>query len=122
MKNHRRRDRVAMRYEFESDTTGVTNLVVRDRWSSEARDAWDQRRADGLVLNHARGFTGDLTFLHGLRVRRLQVTARDVEDLLPVYASAETLEVLSIATARTSVLDLSRLPRLRSLSVENWAR
>lgn len=92
-----------------------TDVVVTGDWSPRAEAELQSGHADGLVLNYARGFRErSLDFLLGLPVRRLNILARTIKDLHPIYSLSETLEDLQLQTAPTEVrLDL--LPRVLSL-------
>lgn len=110
-----------MNFILEQTPEGV-DLVVTGDWSHEARAALLAGRADGLVLNYARGFRErDLQFVAGLPLRRLHVLARTIGDLAPVYGLAETLESLRVQTDPQAVIELERLPLLRMLSA-NWSQ
>lgn len=106
-------------FELEETSEGV-DLVVTGTWSQPAAQTFRDSRADGLVLNYARGFreTG-LELVAGLPISRLTVLARTIEDLTPVYSLASTLTDLSVVSSGRAALDLARLPRLRKLSA-SW--
>ncbi|XGX78366.1 hypothetical protein LQK93_01154 [Terrabacter sp. BE26] len=73
------------------------DLVVTGDWSRAAREALESVRADGLVLNYARGFREQpIDFIEGLPIRKLDLLARSVTDLSPVYSLAPTLEELRV--------------------------
>jgi hypothetical protein len=110
-----------MNFILEQTPEGV-DLVVTGDWSPQARDALLAGRADGLVLNYARGFRErDLQFVAGLPLRLLHVLARTIGDLAPVYGLAETLESLRVQTDPRAVIELERLPLLRVLSA-SWSQ
>jgi hypothetical protein len=78
-------------------------------------------QADGLVLNYALGYRErTLDFLRPWPVRRLQVLARTITNIEPVYRMAETLEDLSLTTAPAAAVDCARLPHLHGIWAENW--
>ena len=106
-------------YVLEEEPEGRT-LVVTGRWSGAAAQALARGEADGLVLNYARGFSGDdLEFLdEGLGIRRLKLLDRGISDLGPIARLGNSLEELSVQAAEDAELDLSALPRLRSLAGE----
>lgn len=102
------------------ETPEGRTLVVTGLWSEGAAQALMRREADGLVLNHARGFSGSLDLLDdGWQLRRLSVLDRSIIDLDPI-GRLTTLEKLSVQAAPDALLDLEPLPRLLSVSAE-WA-
>ena len=110
-----------MNFVLEQTPVGV-DLVLTGDWSPQARDALLEGRADGLVLNYAKGFhERDLQFAAGLPIRRLHVLARTLDDLSPVHSLAETLESLRVQTDPQAVIELERLPLLRALSA-SWSQ
>ncbi len=110
-----------MTFTLETTPEGV-DLVVTGEWSPYARACLVAGRADGLVLNYARGYRGeDLKFLAGLPVRRLHLLARTVTDLSPVYGLADKLVSLRVQSDPRALIELERLPMLRVLSA-NWAQ
>lgn len=110
-----------MSFELERTPDGV-DLVVTGDWSPAATAALMDGRADGMVLNYARGFrTHDLAFLRGLPVRRLHLLARTVSDLSAVYWLAGGLVSLRVQSDPRAVIELDRLPLLRSVSA-TWAQ
>ena len=81
------------------------------------RDAFIASGADGLIANYARGFIGDdLEFVRGLPLRRLDVLARTITDLSPVYDLSGSLEELRVQAGSGTRIDLAAMPRLRALS------
>lgn len=106
-------------YVLEEEPEGRT-LVVTGRWSGRTAQALARGEADGLVLNYARGFSnGNLEFLdESLGVRRLKLLDRGISDLGPITRLGDSLEALSVQAAEDAELDLSALPRLRSLAGE----
>jgi internalin A len=103
-------------FALEQTPDGV-DVVVTDVWSADAEACLTHGRADGLVLNYARGYRGkDLTFLVGLPVRRLHVLARTVTDLSPVYGLADELVSLRVQSDPRATIELERLPLLQTLS------
>jgi internalin A len=105
-----------LNFTLESAPGGI-DLVVTGDWSPAARSQLVEGSADGLVLNYARGFRErDLTFLAGLPVRRLHVLARTIKDLSPVYSLADKLESLQVQTDARALIELERLPSLRTLA------
>ena len=110
-----------MTFVLEQTPEGV-DVVVTGDWSPQAHDAILTGRADGLVLNYAKGFRErDLQFVAGLPLRRLHVLARTIGDLSPVYGLSETLESLRVQTAPQARIELDRLPLLRVLSA-TWSQ
>lgn len=92
------------------------DLVVTGEWTAATERALRWKRVDGLVLNYARGFTEkNLEFLEGLRLRRLHILARTLDDLTPVHALSASLEELSVEVGSRATLDLEQLPMLRVL-------
>ena len=58
-----------MSFVLEPRGQGV-DLVVTGDWSPAAREALESGRADGLVLNYARGFREQpIDFINGLPIR-----------------------------------------------------
>jgi hypothetical protein len=107
-------------FELEKGPEGTT-LVVTGDWTEEQASMLASGQADGLVLNYARGFRErSLAFLELWPIQRLHILARTIKDVEPVYRLAETLQELGLTTSPQATLDCARLPRLRSLSVENW--
>jgi hypothetical protein len=108
-------------YVLEESDRGW-DVVVTGPWSEGAAQALVAGRADGLVLNYARGFVGhDLDFLAGgLPVRRLEVLHRGITDLSPIERIGSSLEALNVQPADDAELDLSPLERLTSLAAEWW--
>ncbi len=107
-------------FVLEHEAAGTT-LVVTGDWTDEAASVLTNGDADALVLNYARGFREQsLGFLDAWPIRRLQVLARTIDDVEPVYRLAETLEDLSLTISPRASVDCARLPRLRSVWVENW--
>jgi len=103
------------------DGTDSRTLVVTGDWTGRAAKALRAGDADGLILNYARGYREpDLTFLEDWPLRRLQVLARTVTDIEPIYRLADTLEDLDLTTAPGAIIDLGRFPRLRSVGTEDW--
>jgi hypothetical protein len=106
-------------YVFE-DTSKGRNLVVTGRWSSDAEDALVRGKADGLVLNYARGFgEASLEFLaSGWGVRRLKILDHEIVDLEPVGRLGDSLQSLSVEADAGAALDLGALPHLRWVASE----
>lgn len=108
-----------MSFILEPRDHGV-DLVVTGDWSPVAREALQAGRADGLVLNYARGFREQpIDFIEGLPIRKLDLLARSVSDLSPVYSLASTLEELRVESDPRAQVDLENLPRLRTLAA-SW--
>ena len=108
-----------MTFEIERTSQGV-DLVVTGEWSSAAREALLAGRADGLVLNYAKGFREQpIDFVEGLPIRKLDLLARSVKDLSPVHSLASTLEELRVESDPRAQVDLENLPRLRTLAA-SW--
>jgi hypothetical protein len=102
------------------DGPGGADLVVTGEWSSTAHEAIVDGLADGLVLNYARGFQEQsIDFIYGLPIKRLNLLARTVHDLSPVYSTAAVLEELRVQCDPSAVIELERLPHLRRLSA-SW--
>jgi len=111
----------AVSWMLEDEPQGTT-LVVTGPWSEEPAEVLASRRADGLTLNYARGFSGaSLEFLDARwQLRRFHLLDRSIVDLSPVGRLGGSLEELSIEAAQTAELDLARLTRLRTLSGPWW--
>jgi len=109
-------------YVLEDTPEGRT-LVVTGRWSSEAEDALVRGKADGLVLNYARGFceTNLELLAAGLGVRRLDILDRKIVDLEPIGRLCDSLQELSVEADPRAELDLGALPHLRSIAGE-WGQ
>lgn len=104
-------------FELENSPDGI-NLVVTGAWTSAAEATIRDQGVDGLVLNYARGFNErTLDFLVGLPIARLEIMARTLTDLSPLYSLAPTLTHLALTTGRAPV-DLGLLPRVVSLHAE----
>ncbi len=96
-------------------------LVVTGDWTDRAARVLRSGQADGLILNYARGYRErSLDFLQDWPLRRLEVLARTIKDIEPIYRMAATLEHLSLTTAPTTSVDCARLPTLVGLWVEAW--
>jgi hypothetical protein len=96
-----------------------TDLVVTGDWSPATAKALSRGKADGLVLNYAKGYRErSLEFLQDWPLRRIRILARTITDLAPVYRMAATLESISVITAPRAPLDLARLPKLTHLGAE----
>lgn len=107
-----------MTFTLEETPEGV-DLVVTGAWSQEAAARLVSGEADGLVLNYARGYReADLSFIRGLPVRRLNLLARTVTDLAPIYGVAGQLESLSVQSDPRALIELDRLPALRAVSAD----
>ncbi len=107
---------------IHDDENGRSLDVVGD-WTPRAAAVLARGEVDGLILNYARGFRErSLDFLQDWPLRRLTILARTISDLKPIYRLAGTLEYLSLASSDKAKLDLTRLPRLKHLSCENWAQ
>ena len=111
----RRRD-----YVLETSAEG-RSLVVTGPWSHKAAGILASGKADGLVLNYARGFCErSLALLDSAwPVRRLQILDRSIIDLEPIERLGE-LESLSVQAAASATLDLGALPKLRCVAGD-WA-
>lgn len=108
-------------YELLQTDAGV-DLIVKGAWTSECQDIIEGGAADGLVLNYALGFAEpDLDFLGDWPIARLNILARYVSDLTPVYRLARTLRQLDVLTAPSASLDLSRLRNVQVISAD-WHR
>lgn len=109
-----------MSFVLEPRADQGVDLVVTGDWSMAAREALVTGRADGLVLNYAKGFREQpIDFIEGLPIRKLDLLARSVSDLSPVYSLASTLEELRIESDPRAVVDLENLPRLKTLAA-SW--
>ena len=71
-------------------------------------------------MNYARGFREQpIDFLEGLSIRKLNLLAQSVNDLTPVYSLASSSQELRVQSYPHAVLQLERLPRLRTLAA-SW--
>jgi hypothetical protein len=113
------RARASANFVIEETAEG-RNLVVTGDWTAAAVKALLGGSADGLILNYARGYRErSLGFLQeAWPVRRLQILARTIKDLTPVYRLAGTLESLIVDTSPGAILDLRELPHLTRLAAE----
>lgn len=69
-------------------------LVVTEPWTAQSGRIFEERRAHRLVLNYALRFNEPtLDFLRGLPIRELEVIARRLTTLEPIYSLAPTLEI-----------------------------
>lgn len=110
-----------MTYKLEATDQGM-DLVVTGDWTPEATNAIEQGRADGVVLNYARGYRSrDLNFLRDLPLRRLHLIDRAATDLTPVTYLAQTLTSLRVQSDPGAVIPLEALSALRILSAE-WGQ
>src|SRR2546425_12695307 len=92
-------------FDIDENPKGRT-LVVTSDWTIETANAI-RAGVDGLTLNYARGYhERDLKFLDHLPVRRLNILARTIKDLTPVYSLAKSLEQLDIEIAPGIPVDL----------------
>ncbi|MFZ2504552.1 MAG: hypothetical protein WAW88_17960 [Nocardioides sp.] len=108
-----------MSFVLEPRGQGV-DLVVTGDWSPAAREALESGRADGLVLNYAKGFREQpIDFINGLPIRKLDLLARSVSDLSPVYSLGSTLQELRVQSDPRAVIELEGLPRVRTLAA-SW--
>src|SRR5205085_11165475 len=108
-------------FRVEETDAGAT-LVVTGSWSEQAERVLQSGRADGLDLNYTKGFHDtDLGFIRAWPLTRLAILARTIKDVTPIYAVSSTLESLSVQSAPTATIDLTRLPSLTSLSAD-WAQ
>lgn len=119
--------------ELESNTQGSGFIIRSDNgcrtmdvtgdWSPSASRVLARGEVDGLTLNYARGFRErDLEFLQEWPLRRVTILARTISDLEPLYRLAGTLENLDLVSSDRAALDLSRFPRLKHVSCENWSQ
>ena len=101
------------------EPAGRLDFDLRSAWTPRTRKAFLDSGADGLIANYARGFIGhDLEFIRGLPIRRLDVLARTITDLAPIYEVAGSLDQLHVQTGPMTRIDLAALPGLRALSCE----
>src|SRR4051794_29161949 len=106
-----------MTFKLQAAPPDGVDLIVTGEWSRQAEACLREGHADGLILNYARGYReSSLDFLSGLPVRRLDILARSVADLSPVYSLAETLVALHVQTDPQATIELERLPHLQELS------
>lgn len=109
-----------MSFVLEPRADQGVDLVVSGDWSMAAREALLTGRADGLVLNYAKGFREQpIDFIAGLPIRKFDLLARSVGDLSPVYSLGSTLEELRVQSDPRAAIDLDNLPRLRTLAA-SW--
>lgn len=110
-----------MNFVLERNSAGV-DLVLTGKWSKAAEVCIADGRADGLILNYARGFgERNLDFVQGLPLRRLDVLARTLTDVTPVYSLGASLRALHIQSDPLAEIELDRLPELRELSAD-WGQ
>lgn len=99
------------------DHDGRLDFDLQGAWSPRMREAFVASGADGLVANYARGFVGhDLEFIRDLPLRRLNVLARTIRDLSPIYDLSDSLQELHVQAGSMTRIDLAALPHLRVLS------
>ncbi|MEU8234392.1 hypothetical protein AB0C12_32800 [Actinoplanes sp. NPDC048967] len=107
-------------FAIEPDPSGDV-LVVAGGWTAEISAVLASGRVRGLVLNYARGFRErDLEMLRPWPIERLDVLARTLTDLTPIYRLAGTLRELSVTSSPRAALDCARLPNLTSLIASDW--
>ena len=109
-------------FRLESAHGGGTDLVVTGEWTPAARRAIEDGRADGLVLNYAKGFRGEsIDFIRDLPIRKLDLLARWIDDLTPIHSLAPTLTELRVESAPHAKIDLQNLAKLTTLA-SNWTQ
>jgi hypothetical protein len=110
---------MAESFTIEQDESGRV-LVVRGDWTPDAERLIERGRVDGLRLNYALGYRErSLDFLRAWPLRSIEILARTVDDLSPVYRLAGTLKELHVTTSPRARIDLALLPHLSSLSA-SW--
>ena len=108
-----------MTFRLERTPAGV-DVVVTGNWCPKARAALVNGKADGLVLNCARGFCEpDLEFLRGLPVRRLDIICHWLTDFSPLYTLGDCLVSLGVTRSPKARIDLAQFPLLTELHA-NW--
>jgi hypothetical protein len=113
---------VAQGYVVVPTADGHVDFDLQTAWTPEILRAFVDSGADGLIANYARGFIDhDLEFIRSLHLRRLDVLARTITDLSPVYDLAQTLEQLRVQAGTRTRIDLAELPNLRGLSC-SWSQ
>jgi internalin A len=97
-------------------------VVVTGDWSRSAEEALSWPDVTGLTLNYAAGFRErSLDFVGEWPIQQLNILARTIDDLSPVYRLAGTLERLSVQSSPRATIDLRQLPWLTAVSAE-WAQ
>jgi internalin A len=106
-------------YAFEREDDAKT-LVVTGPWSDNVSELLRAGKADGLTLDHAKGFqASDLSFLSGeWGICRLNLLDRSISDLTPIARLGAALSDLSVEAAPDAELDLSAHPHLHALAGE----
>ncbi|MGD0833946.1 MAG: hypothetical protein ABSA40_05900 [Candidatus Dormibacteria bacterium] len=105
-------------YTIERTPAG-NNVVVIGDWTPGAAVPLMDGRADGLVLNYAKGFKsgGSLDFMTSdLPVARLYLLDRGIEDPTPIANLGQHLCHVSLAIAPGVELDLKLTPNVRSVA------
>lgn len=107
---------------YIDQTPNGANLVLTGEWAAQAEQCVRRGEATGLVLNYARGFRErSLEFLTGLPLMRLDILARTISDIDPIYSLSETLQELHLDVDSRVEVDLRALPKLVSLSAD-WGQ
>lgn len=107
-------------FRLEPARGGGTDLVVTGEWTPAARRAIEDGRADGLVLNYAKGFRGEsIDFIRDLPIRKLDLLARWIDDLGPIHSIGSSLRELRIQSHPKALIDISTLPHLEILAI-SW--
>lgn len=108
-------------FRLAAGPSGV-DVVVTGDWRRSAERALRQPEVTGLTLNYALGFRErSLDFIRDWPIQRLEILARAIDDLSPVYRLAGTLERLSVETSPKAAIDLRRLPWLTSVAAD-WSQ
>lgn len=102
---------------IERDADGDT-LVVTDRFTDEAARLLRSGSVSGLDLNYAKGFKDtDLEFIEAWPITRLSLLARTMRSIEPIYR-LPSLGAVKLTAGSKAVLDVRRIPSLKSLSAE----
>jgi hypothetical protein len=102
---------------IERDVDGDT-LVVTERFTDEAAQLLRSGSVSGLDLNYAKGFKDtDLEFIEAWPITRLSVLARTMSNIEPIYR-LPSLGTVKLTAGSKAVLDVRRIPSLKSLSAE----
>ena len=108
-------------FRVEDGPTGRVVVVTGD-WNPSAEEAVSRPDVTGLTLNYAAGFRErNLDFLGEWPIQRLNILARTIDDLSPVYRLAGTLERLSVQSSPRASIDLRQLPWLTAAAAE-WTQ
>lgn len=105
-------------YVVRCTSLGERALVVTGPWNPTIESMLSSGSIDILGLNYMHGFREpNLNFIRPWPIERVDMIARWVEDLSPLYALENTVVDLSLEAGPNCSLDLSRFPLLQSVAM-----